>query len=100
MLIGKRLRIWKINKGFTYGEFNNMEKLKLYTVTKASSDRTFEVGDIIWLSQNEDLNSCNGQGCLSKSEWDNPETNDFEVTACTEYYLDVTNGHEKVRKKK
>lgn len=37
-----------------------MEKLKLYKVTKASSDGTFNIGDIIWLSNNEDLNSCKG----------------------------------------
>ena len=32
-----------------------MEKLKLYTVTKPSSDGTFVAGDIIWLSANGDL---------------------------------------------
>ena len=37
-----------------------MEKLKLYTVTKPSSDGTFVAGDIIWLSANGDLNSCKG----------------------------------------
>lgn len=39
-----------------------MEKLKLYTITKSSTDRTFEVGDIIWLSENNDLNSVRGKG--------------------------------------
>ena len=33
-----------------------MENLKLYTVTKPSSDGTFVTGDIIWLSENGDLN--------------------------------------------
>ena len=47
-----------------------MEKLKLYKVTKASSDGTFNIGDIIWLSNNEDLNCCKGFGWLPKSEWD------------------------------
>ena len=73
-----------------------MEKLKLYKVTKASSDGTFNIGDIIWLSNNEDLNSL---GFLSKSEWDNPRSNDFEVEECTDYYLDVTDRSEKVRRK-
>lgn len=76
-----------------------MEKLKLYKVTKASSDGTFNIGDIIWLSNNEDLNSCKGLGWLSKSEWDNPGSNDFEVEECTDYYLDVTDRSEKVRRK-
>ena len=74
--------------------------MKLYTVIKVSSDRTFEVGDIIWLSENDDLNSCKGRGWLQKSEWDNPGTNDFEVTECTDYYLDIAGSHEEVRKKK
>ena len=34
-----------------------MEKLKLYTVTKPSSDETLQVGDFIWLSKNGDLNN-------------------------------------------
>ena len=76
-----------------------MDKLKLYKVTKASSDGTFNIGEVIWLSNNEDLNSCQGRGCLSKSEWDNPRTNDFEVEECTEYYLDVTDWCEEVRRK-
>lgn len=78
----------------------SMEKLKLYTVTKSSTDKTLEVGDIIWLSENEDLNSCKCSGWLSESEWNNSGTNDFEVTECTDYYLDVTSDHEKVRKYK
>lgn len=76
-----------------------MEKLKLYKVTKESSDGTFNIGDIIWLSNNEDLNSCKGCGWLPKSEWDNLESNDFEVEECTDYYLDVTDRSEKVRRK-
>ena len=76
-----------------------MEKLKLYKVTKASSDGTFNIGDIIWLSNNDDLYSCKGLGFLSKSEWDNPRSNDFEVEECTDYYLDVTDRSEKVRRK-
>lgn len=43
-----------------------MEKLKLYTVTKPSSDGTFVTGDIIWLSANGDLNSCKGKGCSQR----------------------------------
>lgn len=75
-----------------------MEKLKLYIVTKSSTDQTFEIGDMIWLSENGDLNSVNGQGCLSKEEWDTPDTNDFEFEECNTHYLDVTRGSECVRK--
>ena len=75
-----------------------MEKLKLYTITKSSTDRTFEVGDIIQLSENNDLNSVRGKGWLSKEEWDVPNTNDFEVTECKTHYLDIDRGVESVRK--
>lgn len=75
-----------------------MEKLKLYTVTKSSSDGTFKVGDIIWLSANGDLNNAMGGGWLSKEEWDVNETNDFEVEICNDYYLDIIDGSERIRK--
>ena len=39
-----------------------MEKLKLYTITKSSSDETLQVGDIIWLSENGDLNNAKAGG--------------------------------------
>ncbi len=75
-----------------------MDKLKLYVVTKASTDETFEVGDIVWLSDNDDLNSVRGKGWLLKEEWDAPNTNDFEVIECKTHYLDVHSGNESVRK--
>lgn len=67
-----------------------MEKLKLYTVTKPSSDGTFVTGDIIWLSANGDLNSCKGKGWLSKAEWDASGTNDFEVEPCKTLFRCLT----------
>lgn len=75
-----------------------MEELKVYQVTKSSSDKTFIKGDIIWLSLNGDLNSCNGKGWLPKKEQCNPKTNDFEVELNKEYFLDTTNGHETIKK--
>ena len=51
-----------------------MEKLKLYTVTKTSSDETLQIGDIIWLSE---------------EEWNIEGTNDFEVEECTTHHLFV-----------
>lgn len=75
-----------------------MEKLKLYTITKSSTDKTFEVGNIIWISDNGDLNSVKGKGWLSKEEWDVQNTNDFEVTDCKTHYLYVDRGSETVKK--
>ena len=76
-----------------------MEKLKLYTVTKTSSDETLQIGDIIWLSENKDLNNAN-KGFLSKHEWEVAGTNDFGVEECKTYHLLVINGCEMVVKNK
>lgn len=75
-----------------------MEKLKLYTVTKDSTDRTVKTGDIVWLSENDDLNIVQSKGWFTKDEWNNPKTRDFEVEPCVDYYLDVINGREIVYK--
>ncbi|MDE6641439.1 MAG: hypothetical protein K2K63_13040 [Acetatifactor sp.] len=45
-----------------------------------------------------DSDNVKGQGCLSKEEWDTPDTNDFEFEECSTHYLDVTKGGECVRK--
>ncbi|MCC2228459.1 hypothetical protein [Blautia fusiformis] len=76
-----------------------MEKLKLYTVTKGSTDGTIEMGNIIWISENGDLNIAGRKGFLIHDEWDNPDTKDFKVKPCEDYYLEVANGHEIVRKR-
>ena len=76
-----------------------MEKLKLYVVTKGSTDGYVEEGDLVWLSQNRDLNSVRCKGLLEELEWDQPNTNDFEVEESEEYYLDIYKGVESVRKK-
>ena len=75
-----------------------MEKLKLYTVTKSSTDGTFQMGDFIWLSENGDLNDAKAKGWLSKDEWDVAGTNDFEVEECTTHHLLVVGGEEMVIK--
>ena len=75
-----------------------MEKLKLYTVTKSSSDKTLQVGDIIWLSENGDLNDARAKGWLTKDEWDVAGTNDFEVEECKTHHLVVMYGSEMIVK--
>lgn len=74
-----------------------MEKLKLYKVTKPSTDRTFKNGDIIWLSENGDLNNAMAKGWLPKNEWDVNGINDFEYEICRTHYLDIHNGDESIR---
>ena len=75
-----------------------MDKLKLYTVIKPSSDETLQVGDIIWLSANGDLNNVKAGGWLSKDEWDVAGTNDFEAEECKTHRLLVIGGEEMVIK--
>ena len=75
-----------------------MDKLKLYTVIKPSSDETLQVGDIIWLSENGDLNDARAKGWLTKDEWDVAGRNDFEVEECRTHHLLVLNGQEMVVK--
>ena len=75
-----------------------MDKLKLYTVIKPSSDETLQVGDIIWLSENGDLNDAKAKGWLSKDEWDVDDTNDFAVEECKTHRLLVLDRHEMVLK--
>ena len=75
-----------------------MEKLKLYTVIKPSSDETLQVGDVIWLSENGDLNNAKAGGWLSKYEWDVDGTNDFAVEECKTHRLLVVDGEEMVIK--
>ncbi len=76
-----------------------MEKLVLYKVTKSSSDGTYKFGDLIWLSENGDLNDVFGRGWLTEKEWNVEGTNDFEYEICQTHYLDVTKGRECVRKR-
>ena len=75
-----------------------MEKLKLYTITKSSSDETLQVGDIIWLSENGDLNNAKAGGWLSKDEWDADGTNDFAVEECKTHRLLIVSGEEMIVK--
>lgn len=70
-------------KRSTERKHGKMEKLRLYTVTKPSSDGTFVTGDIIW---------------LSKAEWDCSGTNDFDVEPCKTHCLDISQWSETVRK--
>ena len=75
-----------------------MEKQKLYTVTKPSSDGTFYAGDVIWISKNGNMNNANVNGWLSKDEWDVSGINDFEVEECKTHHLLVSGDEEMVVK--
>lgn len=74
-----------------------MEKLKLYIVTKPSTDKTFKSRDLIWLSSNGDLNNAMAGGRLPQNEWDVDGTNDFEYEISNTHYLDVIDERECIR---
>lgn len=81
------------------GEKFLLQKLKLYTVTKGNTDGSIEKGDIVWISQNGDLNSFYGKGFFTREEWLNDaKMNNFCVEDCTTHILKVSCGHELVEK--
>ena len=75
-----------------------MEKLKLYTVTKSSSDEQFKKGDIIYLADKNEIFDLMAGGWLSENEWNIEGRNDFEVEECRTHHLLVLNGQEMVVK--
>lgn len=73
-----------------------MKHLILYLVTKSSSDGEITKGDLIWLSENDDLNSSKKSGWLPKEEWDVVGRNDFEVEVCKTHTLRIKQGTETI----
>lgn len=73
--------------------YKNLEILKAYRITKGSSDGTFIPGDIIWLSENGDINSVQAAGSIDSNEVDKVAL-DFEVEDATDYEVIKTNRSE------
>ncbi|RHU18603.1 hypothetical protein DXD92_04465 [Blautia sp. TM10-2] len=69
-----------------------MERNKLYTVTKASSDNVIRLGDLIWLSEDDVLHSIMYMGTCLRKNWDIPGQNDFQVEPCEKFYLGEYDG--------
>lgn len=70
-----------------------MESLTPYCVIKDSSDKMFTKGDIIWKSENGDLNSVTGNGFLPFLEQDE-SSNDFECVDAPDWTVaKVNNGY-------
>lgn len=74
-----------------------LEVLKSYRVIKDSSDRTFISGDIIWLSENGDINSVQAAGCIDLYEVGR-NTLDFEVEAAPDFEVIKTKESEICRR--
>lgn len=69
-----------------------MERNKLYTVTKASSDNVIRLGDLIWLSEDDVLHSIMYMGTCLRKNWDIPGQNNFQVEPCEKFYLGEYDG--------
>lgn len=74
-----------------------LETLKPYRVTKSSSDRTFVSGDIIWMSENGDINIAQAAGCINPHEVGS-QTLDFEAEAALNFEIVKGNGSEICRR--
>lgn len=62
----------------------NLQPLIAYEITKGSSDRTFSVEDIIWMSENGDINNVKAGGWITPSECQK-ESLDFECVEAPDY---------------
>lgn len=74
-----------------------LEVLKPYRITKDSSDGTFISGEIIWMSENGDINSVQAAGCIDPHEVDG-KTLDFEAEVESNFEVIKTNGSETCRR--
>lgn len=71
---------------------SGMKPLIPYRVVKDSSDGTFIKGDVLWKSENGDINSATGIGSLPFSEQDDT-SNDFECVNASDWKVTkVDNG--------
>ena len=64
-----------------------MEKLKLCIVTRSSSDEQFVKGDIIYLTDKNEIFDLRAGGWLSENEWNINDRNDFKVEECRTHHL-------------
>lgn len=75
----------------------NLEVLKPYRISKSSSDGTFVSGDIIWMSENGDINSIQAAGCIDPHDV-GCKTLDFEAEFALDFEVVKTNGSEICRR--
>lgn len=74
-----------------------LEALKPYCISKSSSDNTFVPGDLIWVSENGDINSVQADGCIDPHEVDE-KTLDFEAESTSDFEVVKTNRSEICRR--
>ena len=71
--------------------------LIVYRIVKNSSDRTFEVGDLIWKTKNGDIMCPNKGGWIEKEEFQShQEMSDFEAEVDKEHFVFSTGKQERM----
>ena len=80
-------------------KYHQLEKLKPYRIIKGSSDDTFFIGDVIWLSPNGHINCIIGNGFIDPSEIGS-ESLDFDAEEADDYEVIKTQSSEICRKLK
>lgn len=71
--------------------------LVVYRIVKNSSDRTFEVGDLIWKTKNGDIMCLNKGGWIEKEEFQShQEMSDFEAEVDKEHFVFSTGKQERM----
>ena len=78
-------------------KYSELEKLKPYRITKKSSDGTFLMDDVIWISEGGEVNSVHGGGFIYPDEGDSA-TWDFEAEYAENWEVITINGNEICRK--
>lgn len=78
-------------------KIQELEALKPYCISKSSSDKTFVYGDVIWVSENGDINSVQAAGCIDPHEVDE-KTLDFEIELTSDFEVVKTKGSEICRR--
>lgn len=74
-------------------KYHELEELKPYRVTKDSSDGTFHIGEIIWVSSNKNINSAHAGGWISPAEVE-LKTLDFEAEPACDWIVFSDAKHE------
>lgn len=80
-------------------KISNLQPLTPYRITKGSSDHTFSIDDVIWISENGDINSVQGGGWITPSECQK-ESLDFECVEAPDYEVFKINNIEIYQQKK
>ena len=79
-------------------KYHELKKIKPYRIVTGSSDGTFLPGEIVWVSENGDINSVQGAGCIEPSEV-SEMTLDFEIVEAPEFEVIMIGNSEVCRKR-